>query len=450
MFRQDFVRELAVASIAENDRKYFPSWFSRYAELQDCSAGVVPISEANVIAFCRTLLASGTPAWQRVQAVRAIECYRDLVQKTSLPDLSSIRMKLLELASKERNTGGRSDEPHVVGYIDPDELKIVQEFRRGLRLSGKAMRTERAYVKWLKQFLDFCGTTEVTQLRESDIRRFLTKKSVEDHCAPRTLNQAKSALLFLFQQLLGRELAYIDYLKTDKTPKRPVVLTAQEIRKIEFQLAGVLRLMFQLMYGAGLRHVECRRLRIKDIEIDDSIVVVRDGKGNKDRVSVLPDLVRPFVIEQIEWCRKQYQLDLENGYGEVFLPYSLEKKNPNANRQFCWQWLFPAQQIAFDKRKMRSRRHHVSEAYFGKAFSRAVALANVDKPATPHSLRHSFATHLLESGQDIRTVQELLGHKDVKTTQIYLHVMNRPGLAVRSPLDNTARSASGTRESENS
>jgi integron integrase len=196
--------------------------------------------------------------------------------------------------------------------------------------------------------------------------------------------------------------------------------------------------MFTFMYGSGLRHQECRRLRVKDVCIDEGHVVVRSGKGDKDRITVLPGRARGMLASHVETVRRLHEHDLESGIGGVFLPHALERKYPNACREFGWQWLFPSLQLARDPRSGHVRRHHVSERFFGDAFKRAVRLAGLTKHAVPHSLRHSFATHLLEGGADIRTVQDLLGHKDVSTTMIYLHVMNKPGLAVRSPIDSLA------------
>ena len=270
---------------------------------------------------------------------------------------------------------------------------------------------------------------------ESHLRSFLTGLAVEGDVSPNTQNQAKSALLFLFQKVLGREIGFLDVVSADKPMRLPVVLSRQEIATLLPEFQGTRRLMFLVMYGAGLRHAECRRIRIKDVCFDEGHLVVRSGKGEKDRITVLPDCCRQDLIEQVERVRRQHNRDLDNEMDAVYLPYALERKYPNANREFGWQWLFPAMQLSKDPRSGHIRRHHVGEDLFAKFFRTALKQSGIRKNAVPHSLRHSFATHLLESGTDIRTVQELLGHKDVQTTMIYTHVMNKPGIAVKSPAD---------------
>ena len=299
----------------------------------------------------------------------------------------------------------------------------------------KALETERAYAGWVSRFMRHCGSEDLRQFGDREIKSFLTQLAVEGNVAPNTQNQAKSALLFLYQQVFQRELGFLDAVPADKPERLPVVLSREEIARLWPEFKGLRRLMFQVMYGAGLRHRECRRLRIKDICIDEGHIVVRTGKGEKDRITVLPERSRQPLIEQIEAVRRLHQRDLDDGFGAVYLPYALERKYPNEKREFGWQWLFPARQMSRDPRSGERRRHHVSEDYFAVFFKRAADRVGIAKNAVPHSLRHSFATHLLEDGADIRTVQELLGHKDVRTTMIYLHVMNKPGLAVRSPVD---------------
>jgi len=440
-----FQRRLHGAKYARNDLKYFPLWVRRYAESVTEEEGRFPVSGELVLGFSMSLRQSGTPAWPRLQAVQAVEAYRDLVLRRGELSLGEVRQALQRLAEREREgaeTGaagasgpGVEDERHLVGMIDSKEPACLQELRREMRVRRKALDTERAYVGWVSRFMGHCGSEDLRQFGEREIKSFLTQLAVEGNVAPNTQNQAKSALLFLYQQVFQRELAFLDVVSADKPKRLPVVLSREEIARVWPQFTGLRRLMFQVMYGAGLRHRECRRLRIKDICPDEGHIVVRTGKGEQDRITVLPERSRQALIQQIEAVRRLHQEELAQGFGAVYLPFALERKYPNEKREFGWQWLFPARNMSRDPRSGERRRHHVSEDYFAAFFKRAVDRAGIVKNAVPHSLRHSFATHLLEDGADIRTVQELLGHKDVRTTMIYVHVMNKPGLAVKSPAD---------------
>lgn len=416
----------------------------RYAEEFRERQGRLPVTPQNVVRFLRSLRDNGTPAWQRLQATRAIEAYQRMVLGSQSPSLQAIRLTLSRLADQEKagqGAPGIKDERHLEGIIDPREPPLIQQARREMRLRHKALRTERAYVGWIERFMRHCGSTDLTRCGEAEIKRFLTDLAVHGNVTASTQNQAKCALLFLFRIVIGRDLAFLDVAKATKPERLPVVLSRAEIERLLAEFCGTRRLMFAVMYGAGLRHHECRRLRIKDICFDDGHIVVRSGKGDKDRITVLPGLARDMLWEQVAAVRIQHDLDLQSGLGGVFLPHALERKYPNAGREFAWQWLFPSRQPARDPRSGVSRRHHVSEEFFSGFFKQAVRRAGVAKHAVPHSLRHSFATHMLEGGADIRTVQDLLGHKDVSTTMIYLHVMNKPGLAVQSPIDSLLATA---------
>jgi integron integrase len=428
------------AKLGKNDKKWFPPWVRRYASTVDVVQGKLSVTEGEVIRFLQTLRDNGTPAWQRLQAVRAVEMYRNLVWKSDQPALHHIRQTLSRIADRDRATGAhfcgaKGDDRELVGIIDPTEPAILQQMRRELRLRRKAMETEKAYVGWARRFIGHCGSAELQQFGEPQIRSFLTSLAVEGQVAAGTQDQAKSALLFLYQSVLGRELAFLDVTAANKPARLPVVLSRGEIALLLPEFSGLKRLMFLTMYGAGLRHAECRRQRVKDICFDEGHIVVRNGKGDKDRITVLPETCIEGLREQIERVRRQHRIDLDSGFGGVYLPHALERKYPNENREFGWQWVFPAQQMSRDPRSGAVRRHHVGEDFFGVCFKAAIDRVGIAKNAVPHSLRHSFATHLLEDGQDIRTVQELLGHKDVATTMIYTHVMNRPGIAVKSPAD---------------
>ncbi len=434
--------------IGINDQTWFVRWVRRYESWIGTRNVDLPVDEESVVAFCRSLRDKNIDAWKRMQAVRALQAYQRLVLKTDNPTLEPIRIALSRLASKERSqsngVAGRREIKMVdsgvsgqraVGFIDPTEPKVIRELRQELRLQFRSTNTEKAYVKCIKQFAAFLGTNELERFAEPEIRQFLTHKAVDGHVAPNTQNQVKSALLFLYVEVFGRNLEFLDYVPSDKDQKLPVVLSRQEIVRLLPEFTGLKRLMFLIMYGSGLRHGECLRLRIKDVCLDGGQIIVRNGKGEKDRVTVLPEAIRNSFAEQRELVRRCHKKDLNDGFGTVYMPYALDRKYPNENKKLAWQYVFPAANITKDPYCGVPRRHHVGETLFARAFGKAVARAEIFKNAVPHSLRHSFATHLLEDGADIRTVQELLGHKDVRTTMIYLHVMNKPGLAVKSPVD---------------
>ncbi len=259
---------------------------------------------------------------------------------------------------------------------------------------------------------------------------------MNEHVAASTQNQALSALLFLYREVLEQDLDFpIDAIRAKKPKRLPTVLTREEVARVLVQLSGTHRLMAQLLYGSGLRLMECVRLRVKDVDFAQRQMIVRDGKGMQDRVTVLPDVLVAPLQEHVQRVKRLHDEDLARGQGSVYLPFALERKYPNADREWVWQYVFPSGRLSRDPRSGVVRRHHISESILQKAVKKAVRLSGVQKRVSCHTFRHSFATHLLENGYDIRTVQELLGHKDVRTTMIYTHVLNRGGLAVRSPLD---------------
>jgi integron integrase len=317
-----------------------------------------------------------------------------------------------------------------------NEPRLLDRVRAAIRTKGYSIRTEQAYVDWIRRFILFHNKRHPDEMGKREVEAFLTHLAVNRDVAPSTQNQALSALLFLYRAVLDRELPWFDGVTRAKKPSRlPVVLTADEAARLLKRLSGEKWLMASLLYGAGLRLLECLRLRVHDIEFDRRQILVRNGKGGKDRVTVLPGPVAQPLKRQIERVRIIHEEDLSEGYGEVYLPFALERKYPNAARAFGWQYIFPAGKRAKDPRSSKIRRHHVGESVLQRAVKQAVRDAGIEKPASCHSLRHSFATHLLERGQDIRTVQELLGHKDIRTTQIYTHVMGRGAWGVMSPLE---------------
>jgi integron integrase len=318
----------------------------------------------------------------------------------------------------------------------PHKPKFLDEVRRALRVRHYSIRTEQTYLDWIKQFVLFNGKRHPNEMGEVEVSAFLTHLAADRHVAASTQNQALSALLFLYQQVLQRKLGFLnDVERAKRPPKLPVVLSKAEAQAVIGHLAGSYRLMANLLYGSGLRLMECLRLRVKDIDFGYGQIAVRDGKGGKDRVTMLPQSLHEPLQRHLQKVKMLHEDDLAEGFGTVHLPHALERKYPNAHREWIWQYVFPAAQRSLDPLSQRMQRHHVNEKSLQVAVQKAVRLAAIAKAASCHSFRHSFATHLLEAGYDIRTVQELLGHKDVSTTMIYTHVLNKPGIGVRSPID---------------
>ncbi|HEU4593942.1 MAG TPA: integron integrase [Pyrinomonadaceae bacterium] len=319
---------------------------------------------------------------------------------------------------------------------DERQLPLLERVRRQIRLLHYSIRTEEAYVSHVKRFILFHRKRHPSEMGADEIRQYVSHLANEGRVSASTQNQALSALLFLYREVLGSDLPFIDGIERAKRPARvPVVLTRVEVERVLASLSGTHHLMAGLLYGSGLRLMECVRLRAKDVDFGYSQITVRDGKGEKDRRTVLPrQLVAP-LREHLARVRQMHEQDLRKSCGRVYLPYALERKYPHAAAEWAWQWVFPATKLSVDSRSGEVRRHHAAEDLLQKAVKRAVAQAGVAKRASCHTLRHSFATHLLEAGYDIRTVQELLGHSDVSTTMIYTHVLNKGGRGVRSPLD---------------
>jgi len=314
--------------------------------------------------------------------------------------------------------------------------KLLDQVREAIRLKHYSIRTEEAYVTWIKRYILFHNKRHPNEMGSTEVEAFLTNLAVEQHVAASTQNQAFSALLFLYREVLKKELdGPIDSMRAKRPKRLPTVLTKEETLKVISYLSGTHQLMAKLLYGSGLRLMECLRLRVKDLDFAHRAVIVRDGKGAEDRVTVLPDSLIPLLQEHLQRIKALHEQDLAQGHGSAYLPDALARKYPNADKEWGWQYAFPANRLSQDPRSRITRRHHLHESSLQKAIRQAAQLAGIEKPVSPHTFRHCFATHLLESGYDIRTVQELLGHKDVKTTMIYTHVLNRGGLAVRSPLD---------------
>lgn len=319
---------------------------------------------------------------------------------------------------------------------DPPKPRLLDRVRDAVRARHYSRRTEEAYTAWIRRFILFHGKRHPAEMGAAEITRFLTALAVDRRVAASTQNQALSALLFLYRDVLRQEIPWLeDVVRARRARRLPVVLTRDETRAVLDHLRGVPRLMALLLYGAGLRVLECARLRVKDVDLASNQIVVRAGKGDRDRVTMLPAAVKASLARHLELARCQHERDLARGAGWVELPGALMRKYPNAGREWGWQWVFPATRIYVDRMTGQRRRHHLHETVLQRAVADAVRRAGIGKPATCHTFRHSFATHLLEDGHDIRTVQELLGHRDVSTTMIYTHVLNRGPGAVRSPAD---------------
>ena len=316
------------------------------------------------------------------------------------------------------------------------QKKLLDQVREVLRKKHYSLRTEDSYIDWITRYIRFHQLRHPRELDRTAIEAFLSHLAVERQVAASTQNQARSALLFLYREVLNIPIDAVQDVVAAKTPQRlPVVLTRAEVQAVIRELSGTYRLMVQLLYGSGLRLLECVQLRVKDLDFEQRQLTVHDGKGLKDRITMLPDRLLVPLQEHLRIVRQWHIADLERGDGAVYLPFALERKYPTSNRDWGWQYVFPADRLSTDPRSKACRRHHLSESSLQKAVAAAVRAAGIAKPASCHTFRHSFATHLLENGYDIRTVQELLGRKNVRTTMIYTHVLNRGGRGVRSPLD---------------
>lgn len=333
-------------------------------------------------------------------------------------------------------------EPHPASTPQPSVAspqrppRLLDAVRDQIRLRNFSIRTEQVYVDWCKRFILFHGKRHPAEMGAPELEAFLTHLAVQRHVSAGTQNQARSAVLFMYRHALNMQLPWLtDVVRAKASQHLPVVLTHREVKALLDELSGTHALVASMLYGTGMRLLEGLRLRIKDLDFERREVVVRCGKGAKDRVTVLPEnLVFPLQ-QQVAMARAQHLLDLAAGLGEVWLPNALASKYPRAAKATGWQFVFPSPSMSVDPRSGVERRHHLSEQAIQRAVAGAARRAALDKPCTPHVLRHSFATHMLQAGYDIRTVQELLGHADVKTTQIYTHVLNRGGRGVLSPFD---------------
>ena len=314
--------------------------------------------------------------------------------------------------------------------------RLIDQVRNVLRVHHYSVRTEDNYIQWIKRYIFFHNKRHPREMGEKEIRSFLTHLAVDKHVSASTQNQALSALLFLYKKVLQIELEWIDDVVRAKRPKRlPVVLTKGEVDSLLNAMTGTSSIVVRLLYGTGMRLMEAVRLRIQDVDFEQNQIVVRSGKGDKDRITMLPSSMTDELLQHFQKVRDLHNTDLEEGYGRVYLPFALDRKYPNAGLEYGWQYCFPSMKRSVNPRTGQVGRHHINEKNIGRSIKTAARRVGIYKRVSSHTMRHSFATHLLENGYDIRTVQELLGHKDVSTTMIYTHVLNKGGRGVRSPLD---------------
>ncbi len=321
-------------------------------------------------------------------------------------------------------------------YSHKKPRKLLDQVRDIMRLKHYAFRTECTYISWIKRFILFHDKKHPKEMEESEAEAFLTWLAVEKNVSKSTQNQAFNALIFLYREVLKQPLdGRINAVRSSKKQRLPIVMSKEETQLVLSGMSGTTQLMAKLLYGSGLRLMECIRLRIKDIDFEINEIRVHSGKGDKDRLVPLPESIKPALKTHLERVKLIHKNDLSKGYDEVYLPHALDRKYPNAGKEWTWQYVFPSTKLSRDPRKNIIRRHHMDPSSLDRAIKRAVKLANITKQISSHTFRHSFATHLLQTGTDIRTIQSLLGHNDVSTTMIYTHVLRQGGQGVKSPLD---------------
>jgi integron integrase len=417
-------------------------WYVRWAQKFDDSIQGKPIRERSAADIHKFLLElsiqPGIQPWQIQQAEKALfYLYQDFL-KLDLGISSAQTLVPTEEKSTPHTNPSSNFKDRAISR--PGENARWEEYfdrlRSALRVRHYSIRTERAYKQWVNRLLIFYEDKSPELLNADDIQRYLNYLAEKRKVAASTQNQALNAIVFFFKEALKRDPGdFSDFVRAKQSMNVPEVLTRSEVERLLDAMAGVNQLMAGLLYGAGLRLMECIRLRVKDVDFETRRLIVRVGKGRKDRVTMLPERFQPLLEQQLEKARTIYEADLKKGVAGVYIWPGLDRKYPNAARDWIWQYVFPSSRLSVDPRSHTTRRHHVHPSSLQKGVKNAAARAGLSKKTTCHTLRHSFATHLLENGSDIRTVQELLGHSNVATTMIYTHVLNRPGIAVKSPAD---------------
>ena len=435
-FWKNFKKKAIESGVKDTAADFYVNWSQQFAE----SIKGTPLrsrSKKDVIDFLHKLsLQKGIDGWQVEQAAKALEfLYRDFLNI----DLGVDPDKYLrDETSSKKNTGSFIFKDTVISQQDivTRYKELFDRFRSELRILHYSLRTERSYEMWIRRFLAFHNKGPVDDFGASEIKAYLDYLAQTRNVAASTQNQALNAIVFFYDKVMNLDPGeFDDFIRAKRPARMPEVLTRNEVNRLFEKMNGANLLMAGLLYGAGLRLMECLRLRVKDIDFETHQILVRDGKGRKDRVTILPQKYAPLVREQLIYVKTLYQKDLEAGTEGVSLWPSFERKSPHAAKEWIWQYVFPSAQLSVDPRTKKVKRHHLHFSNLQKAVKAAAQKADISKRVTCHTLRHSFAAHLLESGYDIRTVQELLGHADVSTTMIYTHVLNKRGVAVKSPAD---------------
>lgn len=405
--------------VPEKYRSFYVRWVRRFL-LSEFNAKELAEKD-KIVCYLDQLARDGSvQEWQVKQAEQAVKLYLNVY----LPE-----------ENKERPAIDSESVSSHARHLDSEAVEAMKEMRKLLRLRHYAYRTEQTYMEWVVRYMEYTVRQGLEWNAGSSVRSFLSHLALRKNVASSTQNQALNALIFLFRESLQIELEKIDAVRAKRGRRLPTVLSVEEVKRLLDQVKGPRGLMLRLTYGGGLRVSETIRLRVQDLDFDNHQLFVRSGKGDKDRTTLLPEILIPELKEQVKRVKKLHERDLRQGFGEVWLPGALDKKYPNAPREFKWQYLFPARNMSVDPRSGKTRRHHISEKVMQTALRNAVKAAEIYKHVTIHTLRHSFATHLLIAGTNIREVQELLGHKNVETTMIYTHVMRELGDKPKSPLD---------------
>jgi integron integrase len=433
--------------VDEPHRQHYLRWVRRFLASE---LGVKELKGRDKIECFADQLARDpvVPDWQLRQALKAVELYLNvyLAEHEPLPEQGRpAACGTGEQAGRPapREYDGKQGRPAACGTGEhPPSSKLrrdmgeaLEQMRKLLRLRRYAYRTEQTYEEWVRRYFKYAERQGLAWEEPSAVRTFLSYLALQRNVAGATQNQAMSAILFLFQETLKVEVPELNAVRAKRGKKLPVVLGTDEVRQVLGETSGTVGLMLRLIYGAGLRISECLRLRVQDLDFENNLLFVRGGKGNKDRTTILPERLCTELQDHLARVRELHEEDLAKGFGEVYLPGALAHKYPKAPREWKWQYVFPAAKLSLDPRSDRTRRHHVSDKVVQSALHKAVRAAGVQKHATVHTLRHSFATHLLMSGTNIREVQDLLGHASVETTMIYTHVIREMGITAKSPLD---------------